>query len=412
MRTCPEPKRPRVALVFDPSAIIGQGVLKGLRRYIRLQTNWQLVTVSNTPGAIEDLKTPNFLTFDGIIAPINNPEFGRQLRQHSPNVINYSSRITPPPVPSVVIDDEATGQMAAEKFLQLGYREFAFVGALPDRSPRGFSEGRGQGYIKRLAEAGYTVQVFQYTPAITATPTPNIAGWQQELARWLASLPTPCAVFACNDDMAVQVVRTAGMFGIEIPASIALIGVDNDIVKCETPQVSITSINQPFDRIGWEAGQMLDQLLSGQTPQPLLRLPPLSVEVRDSTEFVIYRDQLIKAAITFIRGHLREQINATDTAKALQLPRRTLERHFREVLNDSPARVLAMYRRQVALDLLLETNWDVAMISRAAGYTSPRIMSLSVQRHTGFAPNGYRRQARHGDAGALGGGQIPAPEPS
>jgi LacI family transcriptional regulator len=401
-----------VALVFDPLAIMGQGVLKGLRRYIRLQTNWQLVTVINTPGGIEDLSTPNFLTFDGIIAPINNPELGRQLRLHSPNVINYSSRMTPPPVPSVVIDDEKTGQMAAEKFLRLGYREFAFVGALPDKSPRGFSEGRYQGYMQRLATAGHTAQVFQYTPVVTATPTPNLAGWQQELARWLASLPTPCGLFACNDDMAVQVVRTAVMFGIAIPTNIALIGVDNDIVKCETPQISITSINQPFDRIGWEAGRVLDQLLQGQTPQPLLRVAPLSVEVRDSTDYVMYRDPLIKAAITFIRGHLREQINATNIAKELKLPRRTLERHFREVLNESPARVLAMYRRQVALDLLLETNWDVAMISRAAGYTSPRIMTLSVQRHTGYAPNGYRRQARHGDAGAMSSDQNPEPGPS
>lgn len=51
---------------------------------------------------------------------------------------------------------------------------------------------------------------------------------------WLATLPKPCSVFACCDAWARIVGRYARVGGLRIPEDIALVGVDNDAMECET----------------------------------------------------------------------------------------------------------------------------------------------------------------------------------
>src|SRR3984893_13354437 len=62
-------------------------------------------------------------------------------------------------------------------------------------------------------------------------------GHGYHISNWLAGLPKPVGVFACNDVRALQVSQACRIKEFAVPDAIAILGVDNDEV--------ITQLSQP-----------------------------------------------------------------------------------------------------------------------------------------------------------------------
>jgi DNA-binding LacI/PurR family transcriptional regulator len=70
------------------------------------------------------------------------------------------------------------------------------------------------------------------------------------------------AIFAANDYMALGVIRACYELGVNIPEKLAVVGFD-DIVSVGYFTPPLTTVRQPFEKIGHHAVELLIDLLQG-----------------------------------------------------------------------------------------------------------------------------------------------------
>ena len=116
-------------------------------------------------------------------------------------------------------DPEACARLAADHFLDRGFRHFGYCG-YPGVE---FSDERGEHFVRHLAALGHKAAVFAPTGRRAGIGDSRIRETSGEAAEpaidnWLRKQPRPLAVFACNDVRGRQVLaacarRRAGARG-------------------------------------------------------------------------------------------------------------------------------------------------------------------------------------------------------
>ena len=157
-------------------------------------------------------------------------------------------------------DSEGAARLAAEHLRDKGLQHFGFVGI----AGKIWSARREQAFCQHMADAGYAVQVY---PCAARRRLP----WSREqaiLARWLAGLPKPVGVMACNDDRGREVLEACRQSQVRVPEEVAVVGVDNDELLCELSDPPLSSVALGAERAGFEAAALLDQLMAGRVKKP------------------------------------------------------------------------------------------------------------------------------------------------
>ena len=102
----------------------------------------------------------------------------------------------------------------------------------------------------------------------------------QAAAERLFALPSPpSAIFAANDQTALGVMQAVSEAGLRIPHDLSLVGYD-DIP--EARYLGLTTVNQPLEKMGELAVELLIQLIEGQSVEHRVRIVPTSLVVRHS----------------------------------------------------------------------------------------------------------------------------------
>jgi LacI family transcriptional regulator len=167
--------------------------------------------------------------------------------------------------PTVDSDNLNGARSATEYLLGLGHRRIAFV---TGRSDLESARRREQGYREALAGSGVEVD-----PDLVRVG--NYDGDDAEAAaRVLLALPEPpTAVFAANDIMAMAISRVAASLGLRLPDDLSVVGFDN-IPESALNEPPLTTVEQPIQRMGFEAIGMLVALMAGRPVDiPHLTLP-------------------------------------------------------------------------------------------------------------------------------------------
>ena len=80
----------------------------------------------------------------------------------------------------------------------------------------------------------------------------------------LLALPEPpTAIFAANDIMAMATSRVAASLGLRVPDDLSVVGFDN-IPESALNEPPLTTVEQPIQRMGYEAIGMLIALIAGR----------------------------------------------------------------------------------------------------------------------------------------------------
>src|SRR5204862_4075179 len=178
-------------------------------------------------------------------------------------------------------------------------------------------------FVEIARRAGFDASVYEWPSR------PSDRAWgreQKSLARWLKTLPRPAGVMASNDQRARHVLEAARLAGLRIPDDLAVIGVDNDETLCELSTPSISSIALDTDTIGYQGAAMLDRLMQGRrVPRRPVRVPPLGVIARRSTDMLAMADPAVVAAVRFIDANIGRPIRISDVLRVTQLSRKTPE---------------------------------------------------------------------------------------
>jgi len=361
-------------------------LLEGILHYIHGGAQWQIIS-----NPFFSYHWPQILReCDGAIVQVYEKPLARFVNAlHIPVVSAVNSAFTPD-LPAVINDDAAIGRKAAEYFLGLNCRAFGFVGFY---YPRMWSHERGIGFVERLARAGQTCSLLSpfgncRGPSFKYTWTPA------SLKSWLKSLPPRSGIFAANDFLGVMVINACRELGIAMPEDMGIIGVDNNVMLCEMAPVPLTSIATDAPRIGFEAARLLDLMMNGKKPvQHRIKLPPLDIVVRRSTEFFAIDDPVLARAMQFIAANCQKQIGVQEVLKAVPLLcRRNLERRFRNRLACSIHDAIIRARINKAKKLLAETNRSMSMVAELAGFSDSNKLGDHFRRATGLTPTAYRKR--------------------
>ena len=302
-------------------------------------------------------------------------------------------------VPWVGRDSYAIGAMAAEYYLSRGYTSFAWVG-----EPHGmyWSAERRRGFEETLAEAGFDCAVHDQSANAEERTwlSEHDNDWRRaergELSRFLRRLPKPTAVFATMDGRARLVLAACRSAGIKVPEEIAVLGVDNDPLFCESTVPTLSSIHTGGYRRGQIAAEMLNDLMHGREPSKrAVAMPPISVVTRGSTGYDAMKDPWVAKAIAFIRKMAGTGgIGVGDIVQAAGCSRRSLERRFRKGLGRSLREELLRERIEHVKSLLSSTNLSIGEITERTGFVGESHLGLLFRKATGTTMLRWRRENR------------------
>jgi LacI family transcriptional regulator len=382
-------RTPRSVIVSFPSRISQSDellLLRGIFAYARANTRWEFVTgapIFDFP--VEQLRE---LKADGIITAIGTVDDAAIAASLRTPLVNLSGWLRALGPPRVTIDNAAAGRLAAEHLFFRGYRNFAFYGA----AAADFSQSRQDAFCAWLAEHGYSAsrRIFSLTfkQWIWADPL-------EQLAQWIATLPTPLGLFAVSDRGARMVVRACGIVGRRVPQDVGVIGLDNDEAICAFGSPTLSSIARDWYATGFEAATLLDEMMAqSRLTAPDRLIPPRGIVARESTDAFVSGDPDVARAIAFAQQNLSRPIGVKQWVDAIGGSRRRLEMAFRQSLNCSPMVFLARLRTDKAKGLLARDDLSYGQIASQCGFSDLRQFRrafLSVARMT---PRQYREVAK------------------
>jgi LacI family transcriptional regulator len=385
--------RPKVALIIESSRAYGRGLLQGIARYVREHGAWSIFhqerRASDLPPAwLKDWRG------DGIIARVEDYKLAAAIGRLGVPAVDVRGLLPDLGLPLIETDDEAVVRLAIEHLRERGFRQFAFCGF----AGANYSDTRCRIFAQRLAEAGFECRIYA-SPA----PLKSIASFDHEqhglmyeadVADWIAELPKPIGLLACNDIRGQQVLNACRQIGVAAPDEVAVLGVDNDEVLCDLADPPLSSVIPNTGRIGYEAAGLLDRMMAGHpAPQAPIYIPPLGVATRRSTEVLAIDDRHIAAALRFIREHACEGIGVRDILSAVPLSRSVLERRFAALVGRAPKAEILRVQLQRAKELLATTDFPLNVISEKAGFKHPEYLSAIFKKKMGVAPGRYRAGA-------------------
>jgi LacI family transcriptional regulator len=385
------PKTPqrRVALLIETSREYGRGLLRGINRYQSEHGPWSIYL---QPRGI-DAPPPAWLKRwhgDGILARIDNRAMADAILASELPAIDLRYGVVDLGLPLVGTDQAAVGQLVANHFAERGLSQFAFCGP-HTTNPLHAGDHRREAHFKQAIEArGGSLIRFEGEG--------QKATWEQQLdqlTQWVAALPKPIGIMAVNDDRGLQVLDACRRAGVLVPDEVAVVGVDNDEILCAMATPPMSSVVLDVERIGYAAAELLDQMMQGGQPTTHhLRLPPLGVVTRQSSDTNAIADREVALAAQWIRRHACEPIGVNQVVRQTTLSRRALEQRYLQALgrtlNDEIIRVKLEHTRR----LLLETDLPLSTIADRVGLSSGSYLSTLFHRKQGITCTEFRQRHR------------------
>jgi LacI family transcriptional regulator len=383
---------PTILLLIETSRGYGRGLLRGIAKYSSLHGPWDMEC--EVPFYIKPVqKTASRARFemqraDGII--MREPRNVKPIIDMRIPVIFASYRREEIPDTSrIMTDDNAISKMAAQHFIDRGFKNFAFLGY----DNMYWSANRSRFLADCLKRKGFHLHSFRQA----ASAKKRL--WDNEqfiVAQWLKSMPRPFALMSCNDDRARQAVTACRIAGLSVPDDVAVIGVDNDDFVCDLSNPPLSSIDLNTERAGFEAAELLDKMMSSKRTKPQkIIVSPTRVVTRQSSEIYAISDSEVAAAVRFIRENARQAIQVNDVVNAVTLSRRSLYQRFRRLLGRSVHEEIRRARVDEIARLLVETNLSVYEIALRLRFPGVDHIAQYFRKQKGMNPLAYRNKYGH-----------------
>lgn len=381
--------RKNIAVLIGSSLAWREQVMRGIAGYANEQGNWHVFTAPEGEEYSVFFDGVGY-RWDGlIIRPAGATFIRRALRLKVP-VVSVGSLKLNVRVPRVKVNDRENMALVLRHLLAGGLRRFAYCSFVPKLA----MEDRGPAFVAMVRDAGYVCECFNQSVQLRAKDT-----WQQrqrQLMGWLRRLPKPVGIATWGPDIACQVVDACNRLGIRVPEEVAVIAADDDAMKCELAQPTISAAEIPAARIGYEAAALLQRLMAGErTPEQPIEIAPTGViAVRESTAVADRADRDVQQAAEVIHRSVGRPMSVTRLAEQMRVSTRWLQRHFKRVLGCTPRQRMRSERVAHAKRLLLETDWPASRVATAAGFHSPSHLNRVIRQDTGMPPLAFRKRFR------------------
>ena len=286
-------------------------------------------------------------------------------------------------MPRVTSDNAAIGAIAAEHFLDRGYRHFAMV----HRWELGVSRTRKRVFFEYVGESARTTNVLCWQKQY-GDKAHNRSFRHQILSQWVRQMPKPLGVFCSRDD---EVLEACTGSSITVPEEIAVLGVDNTETICDCLSIPLSSIDSDMERVGYEGAAFLDRLISGDpAPDEPIRIAPSGVIRRRSTDALAVDHSGVRKALRYVHDNFHLPIGVADLARTAGMSRSGLGKAFREHFVRSPGQEFRRVRVDQAKRELRESKAPRSIVAEATGLRSSQQLCKTFRDQVGVTPNQYR----------------------
>jgi len=174
---------------------------------------------------------------------------------------------------SVLADHVGGARLATRHLARLGHRRIGFVGGPSHVSS---SIQRLAGHREALEEAG-----LPFDEALAVSGDFHPESGRSAAQRLLDLSRPPTAILACNDLMAIGVLRAAAERGRVVPRDLAVVGYD-DIELSAFTVPPLTTVAQPKREMGRRSVRLLAGRIRDERLPPQHQLLPVTLTVRES----------------------------------------------------------------------------------------------------------------------------------
>jgi LacI family transcriptional regulator len=180
-----------------------------------------------------------------------------------------------------------------------------------------------------------------------------------------------------------------------VPDEVAVLGVDNDEVICESSEPPLSSISCNMELVGYAAAELLDRLMIENSNDrcDVILTPPGAVVKRASTDTLAIDDPKAAAAVQFVRDNLCKQIGVAELSRSIDASRRWVEQAFQRWLGCTPHEYITRMRVERA-QMLLSSQVSLPMteVARRCGFPNAKRLRAIFHQYTGMTPTEFRRQ--------------------
>lgn len=376
-------KRPRIALVFAETA---KPLLRGIAKWVRAHEPWELVLI---PTAARE-SMPAWLAqwpCDGIIGRLVDERALELFAESGHPFVDIRGEFRHTDVPLVHHDDPIIAQAAANHFLERAYVRMAYCGY----SDLTWSKLRAEAFGAACQKTRVACSFYQVRSTIR-----HGTAWARQvqgIRNWLEGLAKPVGVMAANDALGHMLLLAAKNGQINVPDSVAVIGVDDDVGICEVCDPPLSSVPLDHELQGYEAARLLDQLMKKEpvaSRQVMLR--PRNVVVRHSSDVYAVDDPMLVAAVRYIRENACAGIGVADVLRHVPVSRSVLQRKYKRVFGATVNDAIIETRVHRAKQLLSETDLTLPRIAELAGFTHQQYMGAVFRKRVGTSPAKYRNE--------------------
>lgn len=370
----------RVGIMIEPLHGYGPRILDGVVRWVQSNPDWKATFFDGEKAELARLARE--WSGDGIICTIVDEEFLKAVESRDIPVVNVAGRASDfsgSNVRSVLSDDEACGRMAAQYLIDRGYENFAVSG-----SDARFSAKRENGFRAELKQQGYGAKSVEHA-----------LGDEAELSEWLLQQARPLAVYCSSDRRGASFLEAAYLAKLRVPEDLAVLGTGDHVHLCELCSPRLSSVDCDMERRGYEAAELLNQLMAGlEISGGMSGVPPAGVVTRSSTDCYTFDDTALVKALRFIRENAHLSIKVSDVVKAAGVSRRSLENRFSREFRHSVHEEIWNVHFKLAKQLLITTDHDLKTVASMSGFSSASGLVNCFKERTGLTPRTYRAENR------------------
>ncbi len=379
--------RPKVLLVFLMRLEEASRVLQGIIQHERTHRQW--ATFLDDEARTE--REPGWLRREewrGVISRHTTPEMVQICAELGLPLVDLNDTPPFPGVPKIRPDNAAIGRLGAEHFIERGFRHFAFCGW----GNQLWSCDRRDGFVETLRAAGHGCEVLDIDYPGIITPDWNTEQIQR-ISDWLKRQPKPVAAMGCVDVCAFQMLAAAQQAGLLVPEEVAMLGANNDTVRCELSHPPLSSVALNSYQAGYYAAEVLDRMLRGDAPGGIdARIAPLGVVTRLSTDILAVGDRAVTTALSYIREQACRGISVSDVVRHAEASRSQLEKKFRRLIGRSPQAEIRRVQLARVKELLIETDLPLKAIATMTGFDHLDYLSVVFKRLTAETPGHFRKR--------------------
>jgi LacI family transcriptional regulator len=258
-------------------------------------------------------------------------------------------------------------------------------------------EERGEGFVGALKRSGHRCAWLRWHRSPDYRD--DREQWKRK-RKWLISqlkpAPKPLAVFAANDEQALEVLESCESAGLNVPEQVAIVGAENNLLAPNAMHTPISSVDTNLETLGYTGAALLEDLMNGKKlPEKPIRVPVIGIVTRKSSDLLAVKHKGVANSLRFIWEHASQPISVKDLVGVAAMSRRGLHKAFLENVGRTPGQELQRVRIDRAKRLLAESNHKLEVLASMSGYQSANSFCVAFKQATGKSPKQFRDSVLH-----------------